>query len=55
MSGEADAQIESFALAAGPEADAPLVRCLYRRLSRHAALLQGALCELEGVRIQMLD
>jgi hypothetical protein len=51
---EADARLEAFALAAGPEADARLVQYFYRRLSRHEALLQGALRELEGVCIEKL-
>ena len=52
---EADASLEAFALAAGPELDGPLVNLLYRRLSRHEALLKGALRELEGVRIERLE
>ena len=51
---EADARLEAFALAAAPEADGPLVNLFYRRLSRHEALLQGALRELEDVRIEQL-
>jgi hypothetical protein len=52
---EADARLEAFAVATGPEADGRLVHYFHRHLSRHEALLAGALRELEGVRIEHLD
>jgi hypothetical protein len=52
---DADARLESFVQGAGPEADAALAQYFHRHLRRQEALLQGALRELEGVEIAMLD
>jgi len=52
---QADAELERFVLAAGPEHDAALVEILQRRTLRHESLLAGALNELEGTRIDPLD
>jgi hypothetical protein len=51
---QADAELERFVLAAGPEHDAALVAHLYRRTLRHESLLTGVLNELEGARIEAL-
>jgi hypothetical protein len=51
---DADARLEAFALAAGPEDDGRLAHYFHRHIARHEALLQGALRELEGVRIEHL-
>lgn len=52
---EADAALEKLAQSAGPELDAPLIRYFQRRCLRHEALLTGALEELEGAEMLMLD
>jgi aminoglycoside phosphotransferase (APT) family kinase protein len=52
---EADAELEKFVASAGPDADAALIRCFQRRCLRQEALLAGALEELEGARMVMLD
>ena len=52
---DADLRLETFVQGAGPESDAALVGYFHRHFSRHEALLQGALRELEGVEIPMLD
>jgi hypothetical protein len=51
----ADAALEQFVLAAGPEHDAALVRLFYRRLAREATLLHPALGYLTGSRIQTIS
>jgi aminoglycoside phosphotransferase (APT) family kinase protein len=51
---QADAELERFVLAAGPEHDAALVAHLHRRTLRHESLLTGVLNELEGARIEAL-
>lgn len=52
---DADRQLEEFVQRAGPEADAALIAIFHRRFSRQELLLQGALRELEGAEIAMLD
>jgi aminoglycoside phosphotransferase (APT) family kinase protein len=52
---DADARLEVYVLDAGPDADTRLVRYFLRHLRRREALLEGALRELEGVAIEMLD
>jgi len=52
---DADLELEAFVRDAGPESDAALVGYFYRHFARQEALLEGALCELEGVEIEMLD
>jgi aminoglycoside phosphotransferase len=49
---EADAALEAFVLAAGPERDAEIARALYRRGLRHEALLAPAMRELAGASLQ---
>jgi hypothetical protein len=52
---EADEALEAFVRSAGPDSDAALIGTLHRHFSRQEALLEGALRELEGVEIQLLD
>ncbi len=52
---EADEQLEVLVRGAGPEMDAALIGYFHRHFSRQEALLQGALRELEGVTMPMLD
>ena len=52
---EADTALEKLALTAGPESDAVFITYFQRRFLRHEALLAGALEELEGAKIEMLD
>ena len=52
---DADARLEAFAQAAGPEDDGRLVRYFHRHILRHESLLEGALRELEGATIEHLD
>jgi hypothetical protein len=51
---EADEALEKWVATAGPESDAALVRYFQRRFRRHEFLLEGALAELEGVKIERL-
>ncbi|HUP72364.1 MAG TPA: phosphotransferase [Acidimicrobiales bacterium] len=48
---QAEAELERFVLAAGPEHDAALVRLFHRRLAREKALLHPALGYLTGSRM----
>jgi ketosteroid isomerase-like protein len=52
---QAEAELEQFVLAAGPEHDAALVRLFYRRLAREAALLHPALGYLTGSRMKPIE
>jgi aminoglycoside phosphotransferase (APT) family kinase protein len=52
---DAERELEGFVSSAGPQADAALLGYFHRHFQRQEALLQGALCELEGVEIQRLD
>ena len=52
---DADLRLETFVQGAGPESDAALIGYFHRHFSRQEALLHGALRELEGVEIAMLD
>jgi aminoglycoside phosphotransferase (APT) family kinase protein len=52
---DADARLEAFVQAAGPDDDARLVHYFHRHILRHETLLQGALRELEDVMIEQLD
>jgi hypothetical protein len=49
---QAEAELERFVLAAGPEHDAALVRLFHRRLAREAVLLHPALGYLTGSRMK---
>ena len=51
---DADARLEAFVHAAGPEDDGRLVRYFPRHSQRHETLLQGALRELAGARVELL-
>lgn len=48
---DADAALEAFVLAAGPDKDAALVEFFYRRTLRHEALLRPAMRELEHSKL----
>ena len=48
---DADAKLEEFVLAAGPEQDGALVEFFYRRTLRHEALLRPAMRELEHSKL----
>ena len=52
---DSDAALEKLAQSAGPELDEALIRYFQRRCLRHEALLTGALEELEGAQMVMLD
>jgi hypothetical protein len=50
----ADAALEAFVLAAGPERDEEIVQLLYRRTKRQQALMKPALRELESAQLHSL-